>query len=170
MKMALACIVGIALIVGFGEGFDWVIPLFAILVGGAAMVLIVGSMSSSALPTFHAHGDTRARTVTHEKRHKRVLLGLGIKVGGFLSDGIKVWENPDWGWEGETVINKSAANLARWEALSPEEQAAVYIAGSPSLGRNNNDFGCSDDFANVDARAPRDAARRIAQEHLGWFS
>lgn len=159
MKMALACVVGIAAFVGFGEGIAWLMYGFAILVGAGAMVLIVRS-SGSAVPVFHGHGDTRARAMTHEKRHKRVLNGQGIKVRR-----IRVWEEKDWGWAGVTEINNSRANMARWNALSPAGQAAVYIAGSPSLGRSK-DFGCSDDMAAVDARASRGAARRIARKYV----
>jgi hypothetical protein len=159
VKLCAVLAAAIVVIVGFGEGIPWIIGTFAVLVGLGAVVLVAGSTTSAA-PVFHGHGDTRQRAVTHERRHKRVLNGLGIRVAR-----IKVWEDPNWGWEGVTEIDKSAANLARWNALSPAQQAAVYIAGSPSLGRRK-DFGCSDDMAAVDARASRGAARRIARKYV----
>jgi hypothetical protein len=159
MKLCVALAAAIVVIVGIGEGVTWIIGTFAVLVALGAVVMVAGSTTSAA-PRFHGHGDTRRRTVIHENRHKRVLNGLGIRVAR-----IRIWEDPKWGWEGVTEIDKSAANLARWEALSLVQQAGVYIAGSPSLGRRE-DFGCSDDMANVDARCSRGQARRIARKYV----
>ena len=113
--------------------------------------------SGGVAAKFHGHGDTRTRAWNHEKRHKRALSALKIRV-----DRIRVWAVAG-GWAGETVINKSASNVARWDALSPVQQAAVYMAGA--MGPEGN-YGCADDLAEVDTRTSRGAARREAAKYL----
>lgn len=131
-------------------------PLLVIAV--VAAFLFGGPGLSKRSRAFHGHGDTRARAMAHERRHKRVLHGLGIR------DRIRVW--PDRGvWAGETTIDKSAANMRRWNALTPAEQAAVYMAGAMGPGGIKREY-CSDDLAAVDARTSRATAERIARRYL----
>lgn len=162
MRMALICAFGIAVFIGFGEGITWL----AVLTLAAAAVFTAGARLLSGLRqprlSFHGHGNTYWETVAHERRHARLLNGTGVGVAGRP----KVWKNGDGTWEGVTY----PANKAKWKALSPEEQAAVYLAGSRSLGRDSNEYGVCDDLEHADALSARGPARRIARRHLGWFA
>lgn len=131
--------------------------------GAALLALLVAALffcrggGGRSTPSFHGHGNTRGETVQHERRHRRVLDGLGVGAAG-----TRVWKNKHGNWEGVTYPRDES----RWNSLSPAEQAAVFIAGSPSMGRRNDEYGCGDDLANVDARSSRSKARRIARRHL----
>jgi hypothetical protein len=101
---------------------------------------------------FHGHGDTRARAWNHEKRHQRILRAFKVRIAR-----IRVWEERD-GWHGTTQVSQTD-----FDKLSPEQQAAVYMAGA--MGAEGN-WGCEDDLAAVDARTSRSTARRIARRYL----
>ena len=132
----------------------------AVVVGGFLVFVAVVQMTDGGgrrSVSFHGHGDPRGRAMRHERRHVRVLRGLGVRAGR-----VKVWEERN-GWAGVTEINTSPDNMRRWDALSPAEQAAVYMAGA--LGREGA-YGCADDLAQVDALSSRREARRIARRFV----
>lgn len=161
MKMSLLCLFGIALFVGFGEGIGWIIWLTVVAAVLAGGLLLLGRTQSAGRLSFHGHGNTFWETVAHEWRHVRLLNGTGVGVAGRP----KVWKNKDGNWEGVTY----PADEAKWKALSPAEQAAVYLAGSKSLGRDDDEYGVCDDLEHADALSSRGPARRIANKHLGWW-
>lgn len=124
------------------------------------ILLISWWLTSGKKRKKEAHGieNTKARVVAHEKRHARVLRAFGIWCY------YRVWKSWDGVWEGVTRIG----NTRRWNQLSKEEQAAVYMAGA--MGPNGpSGEGCSSDLAEVDARTSRSKARAIASQHLGLF-
>jgi hypothetical protein len=102
---------------------------------------------------------SRAEVAEHERRHERVLDGLGIKHRPG-----RVWQNWNGYWCGIVEIVRSRANMAKWHALSQAEQAAVYVAGA--MGPEG-EVGCSSDLYEVSVRwCFRSTAEAIARRYL----
>lgn len=95
----------------------------------------------------HGAGDkgTEAALWRHERGHARMMRKLGVGVGRQ-----RVWQEPNGAWRGHTEFG----NSAKFAALTPAQQIAIYAAGGYAMGSHSHDDGDRRDIEAIRARVP----------------